>query len=135
MERLREIAATRAEFEGRKECEEDALVAEQAQSFVTNMERRSPLALSVMHDLLVKGMGDGETLASCMERERESQLRMFTKKDGDFDRWAESGRGVGLVEMMHGNSSLVREREDVFSDWAHSSVEEVTGDEIKEIVG
>lgn len=135
MERLREVAATKVEFEGKVGYEEDVMVADQAQSFVTNMEQRSPLALCVTNHLLRKGMDDDETLESCMERERSSQLRLFTKENGDYVRWAESGCGVGLVEMSHGNSSLIRKREDMFSGWKHSSVKEVTNDEIQEIVG
>lgn len=135
MERLREIAATKAEFEGKSGYEEDVMVAEQAQTLVTNMEQRSPLALCVMNNLLQQGMEHDETLESCMEREKTSQMRLFTKKDGDYARWAESGKGVGLVEMPLGDSSLIREKEDLFSGWTHSSVKEVTEDEIKEIVG
>ena len=135
MEHLREIASTKAEFEGKKGCEEDVMVAEQAQSFVASMERRSPLALCVMHDLLKRGMEGDETLESCMEREKASQKRLFVKKDGDYIRWAESGKDVGLVEMVYGNSSLVNEKEDSFSGWSHSSVKEVLDDEVKEIIG
>jgi len=135
IERLREVAATKAEFEGKLGYEEDVMVAEQAQSLVTNMEQRSPLALSVMHHLLLQGMEEEETLETCMEREKASQMRLFKKKDGDYERWAESGKGVGLVEMTQGNSSLIKEKENLFSGWAHSSVKEVTEDEIKEIVG
>ncbi len=135
MERLREIAATKVEFEGKIGYEEDVMVADQAHSFLMSMEQRSPLALCVTNQLLRKGMDDEETLESCMERERVSQLRLFTKDNGDFVRWAESGCGVGLVEMIHGNSSLIRTREDTYSGWKHSSVKEVTNDEIQEIVG
>ncbi|KAL7538666.1 hypothetical protein ACHAXR_008715 [Thalassiosira sp. AJA248-18] len=135
MENLREIAATKAEFEGKRGYEEDVMVAEQAESLVENMEQRSPLALCVMNQLLQRGIEEGETLESCMEREKASQMRLFTKEDGDYTRWAESGNGVGLVEMKHGNSSLIRKKEELYSGWAHSSVKEVTGDEIKEIIG
>ena len=135
MERLREIAATKAEFEGREGFEEDVMVAEQAQDLVTKMEQRSPLALCVMNELLQKGADEDETMNSCMEREKASQMRLFGKQDGDYARWAESGKGVGLVEMNFGNCSLIKDYEDSYSGWAHSSVKEVTDDEIKEIVG
>eukprot|EP00585_Thalassiosira_rotula_P012935 CAMPEP_0196131878 /NCGR_PEP_ID=MMETSP0910-20130528/1705_1 /TAXON_ID=49265 /ORGANISM="Thalassiosira rotula, Strain GSO102" /LENGTH=605 /DNA_ID=CAMNT_0041391393 /DNA_START=53 /DNA_END=1870 /DNA_ORIENTATION=- len=135
LERLREIASTEAEFEGREGCEEDVEVARKARSFVGEMEKRSPLALSVANELLRRGSDDGETLESCMEREKASQMRLFAREDGDFARWAESGCDVGLVEMPWGDSSLMRKREDVFSGWAHSSVRDVSVDEIKEIVG
>jgi len=135
MEGLREIAATKAKFEGKPGYEEDVEVAEQAQTLVSNMEKRSPLALCVMHELLKGGVEHGETLESCMERERVSQMNLFNKKDGDFVRWAESGKGVGLMEMKYGHSSLVKEREDVFDGWTHKSVKEVSKDEVAEIVG
>ena len=134
MERLREIAANKAEFEGKLGFEEDVEVAEQAQSLVDKMEQRSPLALCVMNELLLKGLDENETLKSCMEREKTSQIRLFSKEDGDYQRWAESGKGVGLVEMNHGTSSLIKDKEDSFSAWKHSSVKEVTTDEINEIV-
>ena len=112
------------------------MVAEQAQSFLTSMEQRSPLALCVTNHLLQKGMGDDETLESCMERERVSQLHLFTRNNGDYVSWAKSGCGVGLVEMPFGNSSLIRKKEDLYlGGWKHSSVKEVTEDEIREIVG
>ena len=135
MERLREIAATKAEFEGREDKEEDVLVAEQAQSLVNKMEQRSPLALCAMNELMLMGLQEDETLESCMEREKASQMRLFSKQNGDYARWAESGKGVGLVEMNHGNSSMVKDIEDSFSDWKHSSIKEVNHDEVKEILG
>mmetsp|Transcript_37685 Transcript_37685/g.80501 ORF Transcript_37685/g.80501 Transcript_37685/m.80501 type:complete len:606 (-) Transcript_37685:36-1853(-) len=135
MEHLREIAATRDQFEGRSGCEEDMMVAEQARSFVMNMEKRSPLALCVADRLLRLGTEQGETVDTCMEREMASQIRLFTKGNGDFARWVESGKGVGLVEMPWGDSSLMRKREDTFSGWAHSGVKEVSEDEVKEMVG
>jgi len=134
MERLREIAASKAEYEGKPGCEEDVEVAEQAQSLVDKMEQRSPLALCVMNELLQKGLDENETLKSCMEREKTSQICLFSKEDGDYKRWAESGKGVGLVEMNHGTSSLIKDKEDSFSGWKHASVKEVTKDEINEIV-
>ena len=131
--RLEEIAATKAEFEGKSGCEEDVMVAEQAESLVTNMKQRSPLALRTMHRLLQQGAEADETLETCMEREKTSQMRLFAKEDGDFVRWAESGKGVGLVGMK-GVASIMKEREETFSNWNHASVKEVTDDEVEEIV-
>jgi len=131
--RLEEIAATKAEFEGKSGCEEDVMVAEQAEYLVSNMKQRSPLALRTMHRLLQQGAEDDETLESCMKREKTSQMRLFAKEDGDFVRWAESGKGVGLVGMK-GVASLIKEKEDIFSNWNHASVKEVTNDEVDEIV-
>ena len=71
-----------------------------------------------------------------MERERQSQAKLYTKADGDYVRWARSGCCVGLVYMPHGSASLVKEKEDVYGDgWTQKSVGDVTDDEIDEIVG
>ena len=136
MERLREIASRKARYEGKLGYEEDVAVAEQAEIFVSSMEQRSPLALEVTHRLLLLGaLEDGETSwRSCAEREKRAQLNLMTMKDGDFARWAESGKGVGLTGMR-GKASLIRETEDVFTGWKHGSVKEVTRDEIDEIIG
>ena len=133
MERLREIAATKEQYAGKVGYDEDIKVAEAAELLVSNMEKRSPLSLCVTHRLLVMGSQTGETVESCMEREKESQIRLFTKKDGDYVRWAESGKGVGLVEAY--GHSMVNDKEDTFGGWNHASVKEVTEDEVKEIIG
>ena len=129
MERLREITATKAEFKGKAGCEEDVEVAQMADTLVKNMEKRSPLALSVTHELLKRGSVHGETPETCMDREAAAQAKLFGKANGDFVRWAESGAGVGLVEMPLGNTSLIREREDTYKGgWAHKGVKEVSRD-------
>ena len=133
MEKLREIAATKSEFEGKSECEEDVVVAEQADYFVACMTQRSPLALQVTYALLCEARDDDETLKSCMEREKRAQTNLMLKRDGDFAKWAESGQGVGLVNM-EGKASLIRQQEGVFSEWKHRSVTDVTEDEVREIV-
>jgi enoyl-CoA hydratase/carnithine racemase len=134
--RLREIAATKAQFVNKLGYEEDVEVADMAQSLINNMERRSPLALCVTNRLLRLGAEHGETMESCMERERQSQAKLYMKADGDYVRWARSGCGVGLVYMPHGSASLVKEKEDTYAGgWTHKSVGDVTVDEIDEIVG
>lgn len=115
-------------------AEEDARVAEQAQIFVTSMKQRSPLALRVMFELLKRGRVHTETVESCMQREKASQVRLMSKKDGDFERWAGSGKGVGMTEMKR-TGSLRRKQEDLFTNWNHSCVSAVTEDEVLEIVG
>ncbi|KAL3806174.1 hypothetical protein ACHAXA_000690 [Cyclostephanos tholiformis] len=135
LERLREIASTRSTYEGKLGYEEDVEVADVAHSLVTGMEKRSPLALCVSNRLLRMGAEEDETMESCMERERRSQANLFTRAGGDYARWARSGCGVGLVGMPFGSSSLIKEREDVFNDWVHGNVGEVTEDEVDEIIG
>ena len=134
MERLREIAAGKAEYAGKSGCEEDVAVADMAGYFVSCMEQRSPLALEVTYNLLCEGIGEEETWRSCAEREKRAQLNLMMQKDGDFARWAKSGEGVGLTSM-EGKASLIREQEGVFCGWKHASVKDVTEDEVKEILG
>jgi enoyl-CoA hydratase/carnithine racemase len=128
--RLEEISATKTEFEGKSGCEEDVVVAEQAQYLVSNMKQRSPLALCVMHRLLEQGAEENETLESCMKREKTSQIRLFAKADGDFVRWAKSGKDFGYIGVK-GISSPIK---DTFSNWNHASVKDVSADEVEEIV-
>ena len=131
--RLEEIAGTKAEYVGRSGCEEDVMVAEQAEDLVSNMRQRSPLALCTAHRLLQQGAEADESLETCMQREKVSQMRLFTKVDGDFSRWAKSGKGVGMVGMKSVASSI-KEKEEIFSNWNHANVKEVTDDEVEEIV-
>jgi len=134
--RLREIAATKAQFVNKLGYEEDVEVADMAQSLIHDMERRSPLALCVTNRLLRLGAEHGETMELCMERERQSQAKLYMKADGDYVRWARSGSGVGLVYMPHGSASLFKDKEDTYGGgWTHKSVGDVTEDEIDEIVG
>ena len=42
-------------FDSKSGCEEDVMVAEQAEYLVSNMKQRSPLALCTMHRLLEQG--------------------------------------------------------------------------------
>ena len=54
LEPLQELAATRGESAGREGFEEDVAVAEQAQTFVKNIEKCSTMALCVMNELLLR---------------------------------------------------------------------------------
>ena len=135
LDRLQSVASTKAEMEGRSgDAGEDVRVAEQAQILATSMKQRSPLALRVMFELMKRGRVHTETIESCMEREKASQMRLMSKKDGDFERWAGSGKGVGMTEMRR-TGSLRRKKDDLFTNWNHSCVSAVTEDEVLEIVG
>ena len=112
LERMREYAAM--DVEGKDE--EEVEFVETAKKLVEGMESRSPLALSVVWELLQAGGADRESLQSCMEREEKCQLNLL--EHDDFRRWIESG-----------------EDEEDFKDWTHSSLKHVTADEVKEIMG
>ena len=67
--------------------EEEAEFVNVATRLVEGIEFRSPLALSVVWELLKAGKGDGETLKSCMEGEQSSQLNQLGHDD--YKRWIE----------------------------------------------
>lgn len=117
VERLKEIASMEVTDEEEQE------VVDLAANMVERMERRSPLALKVVNRLLDLGRGTKETMESCMERERRVQMKLFGMED--FERWG--GSGLSLEKEVSG--------EEVFSRWKHQSLEEVTDDEVKELIG
>jgi len=119
-ERLREIGATEAEFEGKEDAEEDLKVARKATQLAEEMDKASPLSMRVAHRLLLLGSQGGETMETCMAREKKSQIQLFTKKDGDYVRWAENELGG---------------KGGAFAGWGHGSVKDVTDDEVLEIIG
>lgn len=85
-----------------------------AKAILAGMEAQSPLALSATHRLLKLGKTADESLESCMQREKNVQLKLFEK--GDFQNWAKSGLQAGE-----------------FKDWTHKSVKEVSKDEVEEL--
>ena len=67
--------------------EEEAEFVNVATRLVEGIEFRSPLALSVVWELLKAGKWDGETLKSCMEGEQSSQLNLLGCDN--YKRWIE----------------------------------------------
>lgn len=90
-----------------------------AADFVQRLERQSPLAVSVVHELLRLGASRTETLYSCTAREKRAQIRMFAHQD--FSRWA--AHSVRNVDS-----------DAPFNGWTHSSIAQVTSDEVAEII-
>lgn len=97
-----------------------------AADLAARLQRQSPLAVSVIHQLLLRGLpnaggsnkpGD-DTLQACIRRERWVQTQMFQKED--FARWAEHTR----------NNPDATEP---FTDWKHKSLADVPTDEVAEI--
>ena len=78
------------------------------------------LALSVVYSLMEHGSKKGESLESCLEREKRAQLKMF--QQADFDSWA-----------RHQGAST--EPGDVFTGWKYKTPAEVPQDQVAEIVG
>ena len=83
LEWMRELSFM--EVEGNDE--EEAEFVNVATRLVEGIEFRSPLALSVVWELLKAGKGDGETLKSCMEGEQSSQLNLLGRDN--YKRWIE----------------------------------------------
>ncbi|GFH46684.1 hypothetical protein CTEN210_03158 [Chaetoceros tenuissimus] len=94
--------------------EEETEFVNTAKAILAGMEAQSPLALSATHRLLKLGKTADESLESCMQREKNVQLKLFEKDD--FQNWAKSGLQAGE-----------------FKDWTHKSVKEVSKDEVEEL--
>ena len=116
VERFREVGSRQTED---PEEQEGIDVAKQ---FVENVERQSPLALRVVHKLLAMGTTRKATMESCMEQERNSQLKLLQGED--FHNWAKH------VNKYGGDES----KAPCFTGWKHSSVAAVTADEVDEIL-
>jgi hypothetical protein len=108
MEGLREVSSAEPQDIEEKEC------SDVAATLLKDMESQSPLALCAVHSLMTKGSRKrrGESLESCMEREKIVQMNLL--RGEDFRRWAESGADEGQ-----------------FKDWKHKSVQDVTKDEVE----
>ena len=108
MEGLREVSSAEPQDIEEKEC------SDVAATLLEDMESQSPLALCAVHSLMTKGSRKrrGESLESCMEREKIVQMNLL--RGEDFRRWAESGADEGQ-----------------FKDWKHKSVQDVTKDEVE----
>jgi enoyl-CoA hydratase/carnithine racemase len=97
---------------------EEQYASQVAQDLHDRIRKQSPLAVSVIFDLLKRGGQTGQTLSLCTQRERMAQMRMFAHED--FTRWAEHAKEHGP--------------EVPFENWTHKSVEDVTAEEVLEII-
>ena len=114
MERLHEIS----ERESLDQEEMEGIAV--AKDLYERMQRQSPLALSVVYSLMQLGAKKGESLESCMEREKRAQLKMFQLED--FDNWAH----------QHAPSA---QEEDIFTGWKHKALADVSQEQVDEIIG
>jgi enoyl-CoA hydratase/carnithine racemase len=114
LERFREVASRKTND---KEEQEGIDVAK---DIVKRIQSRSPLALSAVFRLMQLGSREGETLESCMAREKGVQAKLFAA--GDFEAW--------------GNHALKykQSQEPPFGGWKHKSVMDVTKDEVDELL-
>jgi hypothetical protein len=65
------------------------------------------------------GGDDGETMESCMTREKKVQAILFGMKD--FKNWAE-------------HASSDDDNKETFTGWRHKSIADVTSDEVAELM-
>lgn len=115
VERFKEIGARESlDEEGREGIAVAKKLAER-------MQQKSPLALSVTYSLMQLGAKKGESLEKCMEREKRAQAKLFQLDD--FENWAK-----------HTNTTLAKEG-DVFTNWSHASLADVSQDQVDEIIG
>jgi len=89
-----------------------------AADFVNRMEKQSPLSLSVVHRMMELGKENGETLESCMEREKRVQAKLF--RMADFQNWAKNATQNG--------------KDSPFTGWKHETVSDVSTDEVEELL-
>lgn len=115
VERLREAGSESSENE------EAQRGIEAANSLVESMERQSPLALRVTHQLMKMGSGRLANLKDCMEREAKAQQKLFGRQD--FTEWANHVR-------KHGGEISAP----AFKGWQHKSIKDVSAEEIDEIL-
>ena len=115
LERFGEIAGRRA-----KNPEEQEGI-DVASDFVRRLEEQAPLALRVTHKLMELGASEAETFQSCVKREKAAQAKLMTMPD--YENWAKA------------QLSIVGSKAKPFTGWKHSSVKDVTEEEVSEIIG
>ena len=97
-----------------------------AADLAARLQRQAPLAVSVIHQLLLMALPQRnpmtatkeEILQNCLQRERWVQTNMYQQED--FARWAE-------YTLKHPTAT------EPFTNWKHKSLAHVTGDEVEEI--
>lgn len=94
---------------------QDQVMVDVAKQLDERLGEQSPLALSVIHRLLVLASGEYSKLEDCILRERRTQMAMMQLPD--FSRWAQHNEG-GVYK----------------GPWEHKSVHDVSDDQVMEII-
>jgi enoyl-CoA hydratase/carnithine racemase len=113
-ERFREVASRKTNVREEQEG------IDVAKDLVERMQSRSPLAMSAVFRLMQLGSREGETLESCMEREKRVQAKLFGA--GDFEAWGNHAMKYSPIQ------------EPPFGGWNHKSVADVTKNEVDELL-
>lgn len=101
--------------------DEERVGIEVANQLVEKMEKQSPLALRVTHQLMKMGGGRLASMENCMDREAKAQLHLFQKPD--FQEWAKH-------VTKHGGERNAP----TFGGWQHESISDVSSSEVDEIL-
>ena len=120
IERLKEVAAG-ADSDSGSGGEEFSTPA-LAKELVDRMERQSPLSLRVVYQLMKMGGSRKATMENCMAREGKAQRKLM--KEPDFRNW------LAHVQKHGGNEANAP----AFEGWKHSSVKEVTAEEVDRLI-
>ncbi|CAJ1964353.1 unnamed protein product [Cylindrotheca closterium] len=115
VERLKEAGASTSENA------DERMGIQAAKEIVEKMEKQSPLALKVTHQLMKMGGGRLASMENCMEREAHAQLHLFQKPD--FQKWAEH-------VTKHGGE----QKAPAFEGWQHKSISDVSSGEVDEVL-
>ena len=119
IERLKEVAdKSDSKDVGDEEFSTPAL----AKELVERMERQSPLSLRVVYQLMKMGSSRKATMENCMAREGKAQRKLM--KEPDFNNW------LAHVQKFGGDEGTAPQ----FSGWKHSSVKEVTAEEVDQLI-
>jgi len=101
---------------------DEVSAANVAKDLVARMERQSPLALSVVYELMKMGSGRLATMEKCILHEAKAQRALMGRPD--FANWQEHVRKHGGDEASS----------PPFGGWTHASVKEVTAEEVDEVL-
>mmetsp|Transcript_30654 Transcript_30654/g.72333 ORF Transcript_30654/g.72333 Transcript_30654/m.72333 type:complete len:562 (-) Transcript_30654:969-2654(-) len=115
IERLKEVAASGAE-------NEDLSTPALAEELVDRMEQQSPLSLRVVYQLMKMGKERKANMENCMAREAKAQQKLMKKPD--FRNW------LAHVKKHGGDEFLAPP----FRGWEHTSIKEVTAEEVDQIL-
>lgn len=115
IERLKEVAAS-------SDSSEAFSTPALAKELVDRIERQSPLSLRVVYQLMKMGSSRKGTMENCMAREGKAQRKLM--KEPDFCNW------LAHVQKHGGNEANAP----AFGGWKHSSVKEVTAEEVDRLI-
>ena len=119
IERLKEVGAG---LDSNNSGDEEFSTPALAKELVDRMEQQSPLSLRVVYQLMKMGGSRKATMENCAAREGKAQRKLM--KEPDFRNWLEH------VQKFDGDEAHAPP----FGGWKHSSVKEVTAEEVDRLI-